>query len=131
MDIFLKSAAGALITLILYLVLSKQSKDLSLLLTVIACAILAATAISYLEPVIDFFQKLLLIGQLDAEFFSIVLKAVGIGLLAEISGLICADAGNSALGKTLNIMASAVILWMSVPLFTSLLELVEEILVAV
>lgn len=131
MDIFLKSAACVLVTLVLYLVLSKQSKDFSLLLTVAVCVLLAVAAISYLEPVIDFFKKLLLMGQLNTDFFSILLKAVGIGLLAEVSGLICADAGNSALGKTLGIMAAAVILWMSVPLFTSLLDLVEEVLVAV
>lgn len=131
MDIFVKSAAGVLIALVLYLVLARQAKDFSLLLTVAVCCMVASAAVAYLEPVIQFFEKLQLLGQLDPELLGIVLKAVGIGLLAEITGLICVDAGNAALGKTLQILASAVILWMSVPLFTGLIELVEEILVAV
>ena len=131
MDVFIKAAAGVLIALVLYLVLARQGKDFSLLLTVAVCCMVAAAAVNYLEPVISFFQKLQTLGQLDSDMMGIILRAVGIGLLAEITGLICADAGNAALGKTLQILASAVILWMSVPLFTSLIALIEEILVSV
>lgn len=131
MDVFIKAAAGVLIALVLYLVLAKQGKDFSLLLTVAVCSMVTVAAVNYLKPVIGFFDKLQTLGQLDSEMLGIILKAVGIGLLGEVTGLICADAGNAALGKTLQILASAVILWMSVPLFTSLIELVEEILVSV
>lgn len=131
MDVFIKAACGALVALLIYLILAKQGKDVSLLLTVAACCMIAAAAVNYLEPVVGFFEKLQNLGQLDSEMFGIILKAVGMGILAEITALICADAGNSALGKTLQFLATAVILWMSVPLFTSLIELVEEILVSV
>lgn len=131
MDTFMKALAGVLVTLVLYLVLTKQSKDISILLTVMVCCMITAAAVRYLEPVFDFFDKLKILGQLDSDMLGILLKAVGIGLLAEVTGLICADAGNSALGKTLQILASSAILWLSVPLFTSLIELVEEILVSI
>lgn len=131
MDVFIKVTAGILVTLVLYLILAKQEKDLSTLLTVAVCCMVAAAAVSYLEPVIRFFHNLQELGGLDPEMLSVILRAVGIGLLAEITGSICTDAGNAALGKTLQILASAVILWMSVPYFTSLITLVEEILVSV
>lgn len=131
MDIFLKAAGGVLIALVLYLVLSKHGKDVSLLLTVAVCCMVAAAAVNYLKPVIDFFETLQTIGQLDSGLLRIILRAVGIGLLAEITGLICTDAGNAALGKTLQILACAVVLWMSVPLFTNIIALIEEILVSV
>lgn len=131
MDIFLKVAAGVLITVVLGLALSKQGKDISLLLTIAVCAMVVAAAATFLEPVVDFFQKLEDIGQLDAEMLQTLLKIVGIGLLAEITGLICTDAGNGSLGKAIQILASAVILWMSIPLLTGLIELVEEILGAI
>lgn len=131
MDIFIKALAGVLITLVLYLVLTKQSKDISALLTVTVCCMITVAAVGYLEPVFDFFDKLETLGQLDSDMLGILLKAVGIGLLAEVTSLICSDAGNTALGKTLQILASSTILWLSVPLFTSLIELVEEILVSI
>lgn len=131
MDMFIKAAAGVLIALVLYLVLAKQGKDFSLLLTVFVCCMVTSAAVNSLQPVISFFYKLESLGQLDNNMLGIILKAVGIGMLGEITGLICADAGNAALGKTLQILASAVILCMSVPLFSSLIELLEEIMVSI
>ena len=128
MDVFIKAAGGVLIALVLYLILAKQGKDFSLLLTVAVCCMVAGAAMTYLEPVIVFFKKLQALGQIDTEMLTIILRAVGIGLLSEITCLICTDAGNAALGKTLQLLASAVILWMSVPLFNSLITLVEEVL---
>lgn len=131
MEIFTKTAGGILVAILLFLVLSKQGKEFSLLLTVVVCCMVAAVAVGYLEPMVAFFEKLQTVGQLDASLLDLVLRAVGIGILAEITGLICADAENAALGKSLQILACAVVLWMSIPLFTSLLELVEEILISV
>ena len=128
MDVFIKVAAGVLIAVVLGLTLAKQGKDISVLLTLAVCCMVVTAAVTYLTPVVDFFERLQSIGQLDSGMVTILLKAVGIGLLAEVTGLVCTDAGNAALGKALQIFAAAVILWMSIPLLTGLLDLVEEIL---
>lgn len=128
METFLKAAAGVLITVILSLALMKREKDIGMLLTIAGCCMVVVAAVTYLQPVIDFFRELQRLGQLDSGLLGILLKAVGIGLLAEITGLICADAGNAALGKALQVLASAVVLWLSIPLLQSLMELVQEIL---
>ena len=46
----------------------------------------------------------------------------------EITSLICTDAGNAALGKSVQILATCGILWLSIPLFTSLIDLLNKIL---
>lgn len=131
MDIFVKTLCGVLIALVLYLVLAKQGKEISLMLTIAVCCMIAVAAVKYFKPVIDFIEKLQTLGQLDTEMVSIVLKSAGIAMLAEITSMICNDAGNAAMGKTLQILTAAVVLWMSVPLFTSLIELIEEILLSI
>lgn len=131
MEVFLKASAVVLLSIVIGLILAKQNKDISLLLTMTVCCIVVIAALSYLHPVIDFFRKLMQIGQLDSELFAILLKAVGIGLLSEITVLICADSGNAALGKVIQILATAVILWISLPLLDNLMELVQKILEAV
>ena len=131
MDIFLKASAVVLISIVLGLILSKQNKDISLLLTITVCCAVAMAAISYLHPIIDFFRTLKGIGKLDSQLFGILLKAVGIGLLSEIAVLICSDFGNNALGKTLQMLSTVVILWISLPLFNNLIELIQRILEAV
>lgn len=131
MEMFLKSAAGILIALIFCAILAKQGKDISLLLTVSVCCMITVATVHYLKPVIDFIHKLKSIGQLDDDMLAIILKITGIAMIGEITGLVCDDAGNAALGKTLQTLTAAVVLWMSVPLFDSLLELVQEILVSI
>lgn len=117
-----------LLTVILGLALGSQKKETGLLLTIAACCMVASITLSYLRPVIDFVRQLQDMGQLDNEMLSILLKAVGIGLIGELASLICSDAGNGALGKTLQLLTSSVILWLSLPLLTGLLELIQEIL---
>ncbi len=131
MDTFLKTTGGVLIALVFYLILLKQSKDISLLLTVLACCTVSAVAFGYLKPVFDFFTKLESIANVDRQMLTVIMKAVGVGLLSEIVSLMCTDSGNASLGKIVQILASCVILWLSIPLFTRLIELVEEILVAI
>lgn len=128
MDDYLKVTAGVIICLILCLTLNKNGKDFAVLITVAACCMIVAAAASYLEPVLSFLKKLEQLGNFDAEILQIMLKSVAVALLAEITALICADAGNASLGKALQILASVVILWLATPLFNSLLNIVDEIL---
>ena len=131
MDIFVKAAAGVLVAVVLILTLSKQEKDLSLLLTIAVCCMVMLAAVTYIKPIADFLERLQTIGNLDGDIFKILLKAVGIGVLAEFTSLICADAGNASLGKATQLMATAAILWISIPLLERLLELIDNILGAI
>lgn len=128
MDLFLQAAAAVLLALILILTLNKQSKELSTLLSLAVCVMVALIAISFLRPVIDFLHQLETLSQLDNGMLEILLKVVGIGLLGQLSTLICEDSGNSAMGKALQVLTSAVILWLAVPLLQELVLLVKEIL---
>lgn len=128
MAVFLQVAGGVLLTAVLCLTLSKQNKDISVVLGIgVSCMVLTVMAV-YLEPVLDFVRQLQQLGELDGDLLEIPLKAVGIGLVAEIAGLICSDSGNSALGKALQILAASVVLWLSLPLMRSLLELIQSMM---
>lgn len=117
-----------LLAVILCLALGKQGKEMGLLLTLAVCAIVGTLAIGYMRPVIEFVQQLRAIGQLDIGTLEILLKVVGIGIIGEIVSMVCSDAGNAALGKSLQLLSTAVILWLSLPLLTQLLELMQQIL---
>lgn len=117
-----------MIAVVFYQLLSKRDKDIALLLTMLVCAMVAITAVYFLEPVIDFVEQLRTMAELDNQMLEIMLKTVGIGLLAEIVGHICTDAGNGALAKVVQLLTTAVILWLALPLFSGLLELLENIL---
>ena len=127
-ELFWKGAAGTLIAAVLGLTLAKQGKDVALLLSVLAGCMVLTAAMTYLAPVMDFFRRLQQAAQLDEALLGVLLKAVGISLVAQIAGLVCSDAGNAALGKALQILAAAAVLWISLPLLQELLGLIEKIL---
>lgn len=128
MELFWKTAAAVLLALVLVPALEKTEKDFSVLLTMAVCAMAAMAAISYLKPVLDLLWQLRDLGDLAGQTLEILLKAVGIGVVAEIAGMICRDAGNGSMGKTMQILASAVILYLSIPLLKGFLSLIQEIL---
>ena len=65
---------------------------------------------------------------MDNQLLKTVFKVVGICVIAEIVELICIDSGNSAMGKALQLLSSAVVVWLAIPLMTSFLELIEGVL---
>lgn len=131
MNTFFKITAGVLVSALLSLVISKQCKDFSVLLVLSACCMTVVMAMQYMEPIIALMQNLSDLANLDTGLLKILLKSAGIGILAEIVSLICVDSGNATLGKTLQISATVTILYLSVPLFTKLIELIEDILSAI
>ena len=131
MDVFLKSVAGILVCVVLGLILSKNGKDYSALLIIFVCCMVSITAMHYISRVLTFIHNLEAIGNLNHEMLEILFKTVGIGLIGEITVLICSDAGYSALGKVIQILSSCVILWICLPIFEQLLSLVQEVLGAI
>lgn len=128
MELFWRAAAAVLIAVILVMCLERYEKASATLLVLFVVAVVAALALSYLDPVVRFAQKLCTIGQLDENMLKTLLKALGIGLIGEITALVCTDSGHGALGKVLQILSGAVILWLSLPLFEQTVELLDRVL---
>ena len=126
MELYFKGAAGILLAAVLGLALQKQEKDLSAVLTAAVIAMAAVLMLRLLEPVTELLRQLEQVGNLRSDAMELLLKAAGIGLTAEVAGLVCADAGNAALAKMLRLLGTAAILCLSVPMFTALLECITE-----
>lgn len=124
----MQAAAGIMAAVIMWIILSKQGKEYALLLSLGACCLVLVAMFRFLEPVLDLLKQLQSLGSLQPEWLSVMLKAVGIGLVVEMGALICSDAGNAALGKTLQILGAVAVLWLSIPLMNSLMDLLQQIL---
>ena len=128
MDIFMKTLSGAILALLISLTLSGTGKNFSMLLGLLTCCLITAVAMAYLEPVTELFQQLEEMIPLDNGLLNCLMKMMGIGLVGEIASMICADSGNSAMGKTLQLLTTIVILWMALPLIQTLLDMIRGVL---
>ena len=128
MEHFFQAAAAVLLAVILMLCLKKSQTGIGEMISIFVCGVLAILAISYLKPVIEFIQSIQRLNMMDNQLLKTVFKVVGICVIAEIVELICIDSGNSAMGKALQLLSSAVVVWLAIPLMTSFLELIEGVL---
>ena len=128
MDQYLRAAAAVLLAVVVCLTVGKQGKDMAVILSIAVCCMVIMVAIAYLRPVMEFLEQLESVGNLDRELTGAMFKIAGIGIMTEIAALVCADSGNASLGKALQLLGAAVILWLSIPMFNALMELIQRIL---
>ena len=117
MEAFWKITGAVLLSLVLGMTVDKQERDIGLVLSML---------VSCLEPAMDFFWELQAAVGFPAGLLTSLIKAVGIALVAEIAAAICGDAGKAALGKMLQMLGSAAVLTLSLPLFRELMRILKE-----
>lgn len=128
MELLWKGIGVCLLTCILIIITGKQDKDISLLLSIAGTVAASAITVSFLRPVIDFINQLSQAASLNAEHLNVLMKATGVGIVTELAATVCVDSGNSSLGNVLRLLGSAVIIWLSVPVFQALMKLIGVIL---
>lgn len=127
MEAFWKAAAVVILTIILSVAVGKAEKDISIVLTVTACCAVIMVAMQYLSDVVAFLWELGNSSDYQTPFIGTLLKIAGVALMTELTGLISSDAGNSSLGKAMQILGNAVILFLSLPMLESFFTIIQEI----
>ena len=128
MGAYLQVVGAVLTAVFLGLALQKQGKEMTMVLSTGVCVMVLIMMLSYLKPVMEFAEILRSMGGLNNDITSTILKAVGIGLVAEIAEMVCIDSGNAAMGKTIQMFSASIILWLSLPIMKTLLELIGQLL---
>ena len=85
-------------------------------------------AMQKISGVINLLQSISEKTYINKNFLGILLKITGIAILTEFAVSICSDAGEKAIASKIEIGSKVIIIAMSIPIITSLLELVIEIL---
>lgn len=128
MAYFWKTVGLTLVGVILWLVVDKREKDLATLLTLAVCCAGAGAVAVYLQKILALMGDLAELGGLNGDLMGILWKTAGIGMITEITGSVCTDAGNSSMAGILRVLGSAAILYTAVPVLETLMEMVRGIL---
>ena len=125
MDTLAKIAVLGVSAAIAATVLKKQAGESAMLLSIAACILIALLLLQIVEPILDFVQELRALTGLDGALMTPVLKAVGIGLLTQIASNVCADAGQGAIAKLVELSGSVLALYVSLPLFRAVIQMIQ------
>jgi len=127
MNSVLGVSAVAVFTVLCVVLIKKSNGEIALILSICGVILVGMAAISKAETLLEWIKTIngeSIIG----ETLSIVLRIVGISVVAGISMNLCKDSGESALAAGVGLMAKISVLLMTVPLLEQFLALIEEIL---
>lgn len=125
MDMFLQASALVLLGLILCQTLDK---NFSVLLCLGISVMILVAGISFFRPVVAFLEELQTLCNLRSDMLLILLKVTFVCVITEIAALLCVDGGNASLAQSLKLLSSVLVLWLSIPVFRALLDLLQRIL---
>ena len=127
MEIF-KVIGVALITIIATLLVKQIKAEFSIIIALVGGLLILFMIVDGISDVVAYFSEIVVRTNINSEMFSIVLKIVGVGYLTEFASHLCIDSGMSALADKLSLSGKIIILVMSLPIITSLLDIITEIL---
>lgn len=106
--------------------LQKEKKEYSFFISLAIAVCIFVFALTKLETVLAFVEKMEGMVQVDSRYILLVMKMIGISYAAEFAAGICKDAGYSAVAGQIETFAKISILVISVPVLTVFLETLER-----
>ena len=127
MDI-VKIIGVGLTALIIIIVLKQYKPEFTVYVSIIAGAIILFMVINKLSAIVALLTNLSNKTGVGSEFLKILLKITGIAILTEFAVSICKDSGETAIASKIDLGGKIIIVSISIPIITALLELIISIL---
>lgn len=112
----------------LSLIVRRNYPEYSLAISLLTGILALGFVIGWVAPVLGRLQALLQSASLSSEYGLIVFKALGIGLLAQLSADACKDADETVLAEKAELVGKVAMLILALPLFEKIAELAVELM---
>ena len=120
---------GIGITALIIIIILKQYKpEFAVYTSIIAGIGILLLSLSQMSSVINLLKDIASRASISSEFLGIILKITGIAILTEFAVSICQDSGESAIANKIDIGGKIMIITMSIPIISSLLETILKVL---
>jgi len=101
--------------------------SVSVVLSIAVCVSVLIIAIHFLEPVIELLLRMQEMTGMSETLLAPLIKVLGIGLLTQISGTICDDAGEKTLAGRIALASRVSMLILCAPMLERILDYIGEI----
>ena len=118
----------ALIALIIIILLKQYRPEFAIYVSILTGFLILLLVMDKLEGIITILQQFTTNTSLNSEFLALLIKITGIAFLAEFAVSVCKDSGESAIASKIELGSKIIIISMSIPIISSLLEIILEIL---
>ncbi|MBR2785789.1 MAG: stage III sporulation protein AD [Clostridia bacterium] len=126
--IVLKIVGFGILASLMVVILKENSKEVSIILVIASSIVLLLASINYLTPIVSMVENIVSKTSIDSSYIIVILKVTGIAYLIEFGKDICIDAGQNSIANKMEIAGKIIIASLSVPVITSVFEVVEKLL---
>ncbi len=117
-----------LVALIIIILLKQYKPEFAIYISLLAGVLILLLVMDQLTEIISLLQSLASKASINSTFLALLLKITGIAFLAEFAVSVCKDAGEGAIASKIEIGSKIIIIAMSIPIISSLLEIILKIL---
>jgi len=118
----------ALIALIIIILIKQYRPEFAIYISLLTGVLILLLVIDQLGEIISLLQSLATKASINSTFLSLLIKITGIAFLAEFAVSVCKDAEEGAIASKIEIGSKIIIIAMSIPIISSLLEIILKIL---
>ena len=128
MSEIIKIVGIGILALIVIIILKQYRPEFAMYISILAGIAILLIAMQRMGEVVTLIQSISERASINSKFLGILLKITGIAILTEFAVSICKDSGESAIASKIEIGSKVVIISMSIPIISSLLEVMLNML---
>lgn len=126
MELILKSAAIALVSAIVGLIIKKYNPEISILLSSCTVAMIGIAAVSFASNLKNLVYTVRTIAGTSDVFVAPILKCVGIAIITKLTSELCRDSAQSASASAVELAGTVCAMSVAMPLIMNALALIGE-----
>ena len=117
-----------LVSLIIIILLKQYKPEFAMYISLLAGILIITLIIDKLTGIVSLIQSISEKANINSQFLSLLIKITGIAFLSEFAVSLCKDSGEGAIASKIELGSKIIIISMSIPIISSLLEIILEIL---
>ena len=117
-----------LIALIIIILLKQYKPEFAIYISLLTGALIILLLVDQLTGIVNLIQSIAGKANINSQFLALLIKITGIAFLSEFAVSICRDSGEGAIASKIELGSKIIIISMSIPIISSLLEIILEIL---
>lgn len=118
----------ALIALIIIIMLKQYRPEYAIFISILTGVLILFLVMDRLTGIINLIESVQNKFSINTQFIALLIKITGIAFLSEFAVSICKDSGEAAIASKIELGSKIIIISMSVPIISSLLEIILKIL---
>ena len=124
----IKIIGVGLVGLIIIILLKQYKPEFAIYISLLTGVLILILVMDKLTGIINLLQQFASNTSINSSFLTLLIKITGIAFLSEFAVSVCKDSGEAAIASKIELGSKIIIISMSIPIISSLLEIILKIL---